>query len=183
MGALEFFGVVDLDQHVHAPVEGCSLQLSGLAVIEAGHDDQNAVGPQRTGLGDLVGVEHEVLAQAGQVHGGPRLSEKGVIALKIRHVGQHRQAAGPASLVGPGQRGRVEVGADQALRRACLLDFGDQRVAAVAVRVAKRLGKPPGCISSARGRVDVGGAGLGLSGSDPVALVCADAFEDVVSHW
>ena len=63
------------------------------------------------------------------------------------------------------------------------LDFGDRRVAAVAVGGGKRVGEAPGRIGCARGCVDVGLAGLGLAGGDPVALVCADAFEDVVSHW
>ena len=51
-------------------------------------------------------------------------------ALERRRVGQHREAGRAARLVGARQRRRIEVGADQALRRARLLDLGDQRVVA-----------------------------------------------------
>ena len=49
-------------------------------------------------------------------------------------VSTERQAA-PPLLIGAGQRRRIEVGADQALGRAGLLDLGDQReIAGLALR-------------------------------------------------
>ena len=44
-----------------------------------------------------------------------RAGQELVLALEVRLVGQHREAGGAAALIGAGQRGRVEVGADQPL--------------------------------------------------------------------
>ena len=52
-------------------------------------------------------------------------------ALERGRVGQHREAGGAAGLIGLGERLRLEMFADQAFRRARLLDLGDQREAAL----------------------------------------------------
>ena len=85
-----------------------------------------AVGTPGARLVDLVGLEHEVLAQHRQLGGVARRGQELRRALEGRRVGQHGEAGRAARLVGAGQRRRVEIRADQALRRARLLDLGDQ---------------------------------------------------------
>ena len=105
--------------------------------------------PQRARLDHLIGIEHEVLAQHRQLR---RRARRGQIfggALERGRVGQHREAGGAARFIGAGERRRIEIGADQALRRARLLDLGDQRE--VAMRDAAH------CSASAKGRTGGGG--------------------------
>ena len=45
-------------------------------------------------------------------------------------IGQHREARRAALLVGSCQCRRIKIGADEAARRACLLDLGNERVVA-----------------------------------------------------
>ena len=49
---------------------GGVLERARLVVVDAGHDDQDAVGAQRPGLVDLIGLEEEVLAEHRQRDGG-----------------------------------------------------------------------------------------------------------------
>ena len=105
------------------------------------HDDQDAVGAPGARLDHLIGVEHEILAQHRQRGRGAGRGEELRRALERRRIGEHRQARRAAALIGARQRRRIEVGADQALRRARLLDLGDQRV--VAAR-QPALDAPPG---------------------------------------
>ena len=99
-------------------------------VVDAGHDDQDAVGAPGARLRDLIGLVHEVLAQRRQRGGVARGGQELGPALERRRVGEHRQAGRAAGLVGARQRRRIEIGADQSLRRARLLDLGDQRIVA-----------------------------------------------------
>ena len=57
----------------------------------------------------------------------PRAAEIGGRAAEELDVGEHRQARGAAHLVLAGQRGRIEVGDQVALRRRPPLDLGDHR--------------------------------------------------------
>src|SRR5215211_1388117 len=98
--ALELGFVVHLDECVHAERKGCLLEIPRSDIVDGRHDDEDTVGPPRARLDDLVGVVQEILAQD---------RKRGARA---------------------GQRRRVEIGADHAFRRACLLDLGDQRVVA-----------------------------------------------------
>ena len=124
------------------------------------------------GLGDWWG---RAWSLRRQVHGG-RLAE-GVIALKIRHVGQHSRRwprQGRPASVARSKSARIS------LRQACLLDFGDQRVAAVAVRVAKRLGEALGVHRQrARPRRCRRGWSWPFGRRSSRCLV----VQDVVSHW
>ena len=70
------------------------------------------------------------LRSAGRAVAARAAVEEFRLALERRRVGQHREAGGAARLVGARERRRIEIGADQALRRARLLDLGDQRVVA-----------------------------------------------------
>ena len=74
-------------------------------------------------------------------------------ALERRRVGQHRQAGRAALLIGARQRGRIEIGADQALGRARLLDLGDQAVALVARAPSSSAARKPRGGSAAHARV------------------------------
>ena len=85
-----------------------------------------ASAPMRPCLDDLVRIQQEVLAQGRQRHRAPGRRQVGIVALEIGRVGQHRKAGRAARGIGAGQRRRVEVGADQALRRRRPLDLGDQ---------------------------------------------------------
>ena len=55
--AIELGRIMHLDQHVHAPVCAASSSSRACASSRRGHDQQDAVGAQRAGLGDLVGVD------------------------------------------------------------------------------------------------------------------------------
>ena len=83
---------------------------------------------KRAGLGDLISVIHEILAQRGQVTWRRGRSQIAVVALKRRAVCKHGQAGGTAFGIGLGQCGRIKVGADQPFGRAGFFDFGDQAV-------------------------------------------------------
>ena len=92
------------------------------------HDDQDAVGAPGARLAAPGrGRTGSPCAAPAGAHGRARRGEVVRAALERGRVGQHRQAGRAAGLIGAGQRRRVEVGADQALRRARLLDLGDQR--------------------------------------------------------
>jgi hypothetical protein len=65
-------------------------------VVDHGHDDEDAVGPPGAGFGDLVGVEHEVLAQHRQAGGGARRQQVFGLALEGGFIGENRQAGGAA---------------------------------------------------------------------------------------
>ena len=83
----------------------------------AGEDDEDAVGAEGAAISThLPGIVEEVLAQHRQRAGVAGEAEVAVVALEARAVGQHAEAGGAAGGVGGGERGRVEVGADQALR-------------------------------------------------------------------
>ena len=74
--ALEFGRVVHLDQHRHAERKcGLRLELGHLRVVQAGGDQQDAVGAHRARLEHLVGVDDEVLAQHRQRARRARLSQ------------------------------------------------------------------------------------------------------------
>ena len=84
------------------------------------------------------------LRSTGEVGRRARRHHEIEVALKRRRIRQHRQAGGAAGFVGLGERGRIEIGADQPLRWRGLLHFGDQRIFAERELVADRLTKPRG---------------------------------------
>ncbi len=59
--AFKLVGIVDFEQHVHAEREGCVFKRLRRCIVDAGHDDQDAVGAPGSRLGDLIGLVHEVL--------------------------------------------------------------------------------------------------------------------------
>ncbi len=122
--------VVHLGDGVHA--EGCGLggQHAGGRIIHGRHDDEDAVGAPGPGLGDLVAVDHEILAQGGEAGGGTGRRQELGCALERGAVREHGEARGAAGLVGLGERRRVEIRPDQPFGWARLFDFRDQREAA-----------------------------------------------------
>ena len=153
-----------------------SIERARLCVVDARHDDEDAVGAPGARLEDLVGLEQEVLAQAGRPEASRACVRIFGPALERGRVGQHREAGGAALGIGAGEARRIEIGADQALRRARLLDLGDQRRlpcgdAAARWRAAKPRG---GRAARARRSISAGGT-RGLGGRDLLALVGFDA--------
>ena len=180
--AVEFAAVVHFHQHRQAERQRGGLQVRQLRIVEAGGDQQDAVGPQRTRLDDLVFVDHEILAQHRQRAGGTRLLQVGGRALEEARVGEHAQAGRTAGLVAGGDLGRHEMLAQHTLARARLLDLGDD-------------GRPPGrdprpqrgleAAQAAPGlrRFGIGAparqAAPGPGGGDFLALDGDDALQDV----
>ena len=100
------------------------------------------------------------LARRGQIFGA---------SLEGGRVGQHREAGGAARLIGARERRRIEVGADQSLRRARLLDLGDQREFACGDARPQGLGEGPHRRRSL-------GAGAQLAGAQAAALAASTSF-------
>jgi hypothetical protein len=114
------------------------LQLGHLRVVQAGGDQQDAVGAHGARLVDLVGIDDEVLAQHRQVARRAGLLQEGPVPWKKRSsVSTDRQAAPPAIVAG-GDLGRHRSLAQHALARAGLLDLGDHGAAAGAMACASR---------------------------------------------
>jgi hypothetical protein len=94
-------------------------------------------------------------------------------------VGQHRKASRAAGFIGARECRRVEIGPDQALGRARLLDLGDQGIIAPREppldrpQEAPRRRGHPGC------GLDCGGRTRALRRRDLLTLVGFDAGEDV----
>lgn len=130
--AQERVGVVDLDEHGHRQAAGEDEQVHQHRLVEGLGDEQDRVGPGSAGLIDLVLVDDEILAEDGELDGGPDGGEIFQFALEEFFVGQDADRIGAASLVGPGDLDGVEVGADEARRRRGLFDLGDDVEAAAA---------------------------------------------------
>ncbi len=140
---LELGGVVHLDQHVQAELGRQRRQVRHVRgrVGKGRGDQQDAVGTQRARLHDLVGIDGEILAQHRQRDRGARRLQVRIRPLEEIDVGQHRKAGRAALLVGSRQRGRIEIGPDQALAGRGLLDLGDHRVAPGGDARGQRIGK------------------------------------------
>src|SRR5215470_375505 len=136
--ALELGLVVHLEQHIHAMSERGCLQLLRQHIGDARHDDQDAVGAPGARLRHLIRVVHEILAQRRQLGGGAHGGEIVGLALERRRIGEHRETRCTARRIGARQRRRIEVGANEALRGARLLDLRNQSVAAARVFLFKR---------------------------------------------
>ena len=64
--AVELGFVVHLGNGVHAPIFRRRGEIASDGIVNLGEDDQNAIRAPGPRLGNLVGVEHEVLAQRRQ---------------------------------------------------------------------------------------------------------------------
>ena len=178
----QFRFVMDLDENVDPEREGRRLEFGGAAVVDRGQDDEDTIGAGGARFHHLIGVVHEILAQHRQRACGARLAQIVERALERGAVGQDGKTRCAAGLVGLGQGRRIEMRPDQPLRRARLLDFGDQRI------VARREPALDGGGKTAR---RAGGLGLvhdrrerplPFRRGDFLALVGGDLGENV-SHW
>ena len=115
-----------LDQRVHAKAQRGILYLAHEAVIQRGDDDQDGVRAQCPAFQHLPGIDHEILTQHWKHAGGASGDKIGVCALEIGFVGQDGQTSRATGRIGGGMSRRIEVGADQSLGRAGLLDLRDE---------------------------------------------------------
>ncbi len=116
-----------LHQHIHAQLRREDGEFAHPGILQGGDNQQDGVRADDTRLDHLIGIHGEILAQHRQRAGGARLLEMLVGALEKIHVGQHRQAGGAVAFITPGDVGRPEIRAQQALAGARLLDLGDDR--------------------------------------------------------
>ena len=114
-----------LDEHVEREAVGDLGEVAQLGVGERGGDEKNGVGAMGAGLDDLVLVDDEILAQAGQRRGAGGELEVAQAALEVRLVGEDGKRGGAAGALAAGQPLHIEVGADQAFGRRRLFDFGN----------------------------------------------------------
>ena len=80
--AIELGFVMNLQQHIHAEIEGRVLDVLGGRVIERRHDDEDAIGAPGARFRDLIDVEHEILAQGGKGGCVARLRQEFRLALE-----------------------------------------------------------------------------------------------------
>ena len=126
-GAIELFGAVDLAEDVELEVGGGLAEGQELLVGEGGDDEQDGVGSGGAGFEHLEGIDHEVLAQAGNLDRGRGDLEVGEGALEELLVGEDREGGGAGGLERAGQGGGLEGLADEALGGRGLLELGDDR--------------------------------------------------------
>ena len=172
---------MNFDERVHVERESGCLKLRRTAIVHRGHDDEDAIGAAGASLQHLIGIVYEVLAQHRQSRCRTRLPEVLEAAPKRGPVGQHRQACGAAGRIGFCQRRRIEVLADQAFRRARLLDLGDEGIVAGRQALLDRVQKTA---RSGRGLglpFDRGQRTVAFCGRDLLALIGRNLLEDV-SH-
>ena len=153
--------VMDFHQRVHPELRGFFHQRPRGCVIDHRQDDQDGVGAPAAGFGDLIGLQHEILAQHRQAGGFAGGGEEFRRALEGRRVGQDGETGGAAGFIGHGDGGRIEIGADQAFGRAGLLHFRDQAEFAGGFLGLQRGAK-------AAHRIGVAGAGFHLRQLQPV---------------
>ena len=124
-GAVEFGGIMDLDKDIKVILACAGSEFRHLGIGQCGDDEQDAVGTNGGGFKDLPGVDGEVLAQHRQGHSGTCLAQEVVVALEVLLIRQYRQAGGPTLFIAARKRHGIEVGTDDALAGAGLLDLGD----------------------------------------------------------
>ncbi len=175
---IELGFVVDLDQPIHAERFRGRDQPRRLVGGHHRHDDEDAIGAAGARFRDLVGLEHKVFAQDRQPRGSARLTEEAHFALEARPVRQNGEARRAAVHIGFGERGHIEVGADEPARWAGTLDLGDEPGLALRFRSLQRLQESAprrGCacrLLDRRGRVRALGCG------DLRTFVLCDLGED-----
>ena len=91
---VELATIVDFDEHRHPERSGLRLQFAHVRGLERRDDQQDAVGAQGACLVDLVGIDHEVLAQDREPGSGARGDRCSALPWKnLRSVSTERQAA------------------------------------------------------------------------------------------
>ena len=124
-GAVEFGGVVDFAEDVELEFAGAAMERDELVLFEGGDDEQDGVGAAGAGLEELEVVEDEVFAEAGDgdgLGGKLQISQR---ALEEGLVGEDGERGGAGGFEFGGERGDVEVGADEAFGGRGFLELGD----------------------------------------------------------
>ncbi len=129
-GPVELGGVVDLDERGHAELARLVVEVAHQRVVERRDDEQDEVGAVGAGLSHLVGVDHEVLAQHGDPHGGAHGVEVGEAAVKPALLGEDADDARAPSGIRRGETTGLGDLREGALARARALDLGDDADAA-----------------------------------------------------
>ena len=68
------------------------LQIARLRILKGGHDQQNAIRPHRPALIHLPGIEDEIFAQDGQIHGRARRFQ--MLGLALRNIFRRSEPKG-----------------------------------------------------------------------------------------
>ena len=118
---------VHLDQRHQADRLGPLDQRDQRVLAQRGDDQQHQVGPVGAGLPELIGADHEVLAQDRALDRVPDRGQVLQAAAEAARLGQHADHPGAAGLVVSGQGRRVGDRGQRALGRAGPLDLGDHR--------------------------------------------------------
>src|SRR5262245_34403890 len=100
-------------------------------------------------------------------------------SLEGGRISEHRETCRTAGFIGAGKRRWVEIGADQSLGRARLLDLGNQRVLAACDFCRDGRNEPARRSSFAGCCLDRGERAYALCGRYLLALVGADALEHI----
>ena len=163
------------DQHVHAEASAASSIACAAASSTAAMMIRMQSAPRRALRPPDRDRSMKSLRSAGRAVASRAAVEEFRPALERGRVGEHRQAGRAAGLIGPGQRRRIEIGADQALRRARLLDLGDQRVVAAGDAALDRARRSRAAARRALASASsVGERARALGGGDLLALVGFD---------
>ena len=165
---------VHLDQR-HQADRQCPLrQRDQRILIQRSHDQQRHIGAVGTGLPQLVGADHEVLAQQRHRHRAPDRGQVLQAATEAPRLGEHADDGSPARLVVARQRGRVGDAGQFAPGRAGPLHLGDDRHVRPPEQVhhvARRGGPPGGLLEPVQRRVSL-----------PDSEIGTDPFKDLVEH-
>ena len=110
--------VVHLDEDVEAELAGQLVELDQLERVEHGGDEQHGVGAHQPGVGDVAGIDGEVLAQHRERRRRAGRFEVGHRAAEELLVGEHREARWRRRARSVArQLGGIEVAVEVALRR------------------------------------------------------------------
>ena len=91
---------MNFNQDIHPIAASGVFDGSGCHVINRRHDNEDAIGAQRTRFGNLIRFVDEILPQDGQGCGAARCAEKLRSALERGLISQHRETSSTASLIG-----------------------------------------------------------------------------------
>ena len=106
---------VDFAEDVQAIAMGDGRVVVKVAVAERAGNEEDGVGVVGASFGDLILVDDEILAEAGQAGGGGGDFEVLQAALEEGLVGEDGEGGCPGAFEVDGEGTRVEVGADETL--------------------------------------------------------------------
>ena len=125
--AFEFIFIMNLDKDIKILLPRSILNFGHNDVIKRRDNDQDSISAHLPRFGALPRVDHEILADDGQVTCYARRNQIILMSLKIRRVGKDGKASCAASLIGHCMGGRIKICANKPLGRAGLLDLRYER--------------------------------------------------------